>query len=155
MLFRSDGQDATRAAKFATSQPSVVTVDESGYVLPIADGTAEISVTLGGQTSKVPVTVKGMANARAVDFSTEILPLLSRFGCNAGGCHGKQGGQNGFQLSLFGFDPDGDYLRILREQPGRRIDLAVAESSLLIEKAIGVVPHTGGKRFEQIGRAHV
>ena len=70
-------------------------------------------------------------------------------GCNTGSCHGAARGKDGFRLSLFGFDPDGDYLRITRELPGRRIDLAVPDASLLIEKSVGVVPHTGGKRFDR------
>ena len=153
LLVESNGQDATRSAKFVSSQPSVATVDESGYVLPVADGTAEISIAFNGQTSKVPVTVKGMANGRAVDFSTEIVPLLSRFGCNAGGCHGKQGGQNGFQLSLFGFDTEFDYSALVKEARGRRVNVSDAAGSLLVRKAVGSVPHGGGRR--KIGRAHV
>ncbi len=148
LLVESNGQDATRSAKFVSSQPSVATVDESGYVLPVTDGAAEISITLNGQTSKVPVTVKGMANGRAVDFSTEIVPLLSRFGCNAGGCHGKQGGQNGFQLSLFGFDTEFDYSALVKEARGRRVNVSDAAGSLLVRKAVGSVPHGGGRRIE-------
>jgi hypothetical protein len=148
LIVEADGQDATRMAKFASSLPNVATVDESGYVLPVADGTAEISISLEGQTSKVSVTVQGMANARAVDFSTEIVPLLSRFGCNAGGCHGKQGGQNGFQLSLFGFDTEFDYSALVKEARGRRVNVSDARGSLLVRKAVGSVPHGGGRRIE-------
>ena len=148
LLVEADGQDVTRGAKFSTSQPNIASVDESGYVLPIADGTAEITISLEGQISKVPITVKGMANARPVDFSTEIVPLLSRFGCNAGGCHGKQGGQNGFQLSLFGFDTDFDYSALVKEARGRRVNVSNASGSLLIRKAVGSVPHGGGRRIE-------
>ena len=148
LLVEAEGRDATRIAKFSSSQPNVATVDESGYVLPVADGTAEISVTFDGQTSKIPVTVKGMANGRAVDFSTEIVPLLSRFGCNAGGCHGKQGGQNGFQLSLFGFDTEFDYSALVKDARGRRVTVSNASSSLLVRKAVGSVPHGGGRRIE-------
>lgn len=148
LLVEVDGQDATRSAKYTSSQPKVATVDESGYVLPVADGSAEISITINGQTAKVPVTVKGMANARAVDFSTEIVPLLSRFGCNAGGCHGKQGGQNGFHLSLFGFDTEFDYSALVKEARGRRVNVSDASGSLLLRKAVGSVPHGGGRRIE-------
>lgn len=148
LLVETNGQDATRSAKFVSSQPNIATVDVSGYVLPIADGSTEISITINGQTAKVPVTVKGMANARAVDFSTEIVPLLSRFGCNAGGCHGKQGGQNGFQLSLFGFDTEFDYSALVKEARGRRVNVSNASGSLLLRKAVGSVPHGGGRRIE-------
>ena len=72
-----------------------------------------------------------------------------RSGCNTGGCHGAARGKDGFRLSLFGFDPDGDHYRLTREISGRRINLAVPAESLLLEKAVGEVPHTGGKRFER------
>jgi hypothetical protein len=72
---------------------------------------------------------------------------LTASGCNQGSCHGKASGQDGFRLSLFGFDPEGDWWRIAREIPGRRIDLAFPEQSLVVEKGLGAVPHTGGERF--------
>jgi hypothetical protein len=83
-----------------------------------------------------------------VDFATQVEPLLSRFGCNAGGCHGKAGGQNGFKLSLFGFDAEFDYEAIVEEARGRRIFGSAAENSLMLRKATGKVPHGGGKRLE-------
>ena len=67
-----------------------------------------------------------------------------RAGCNTGSCHGAARGKDGFRLSLFGFDPDGDHYRLTREQPKRRLNLAIPAESLLIEKATGKVPHTGG-----------
>src|SRR5262249_293822 len=68
-------------------------------------------------------------------------------GCNQGSCHGAARGKDGFRLSLFGFDPDGDHYRLTREINGRRINLALPEESLLLEKATGVVPHTPGTPF--------
>ena len=70
-------------------------------------------------------------------------------GCNTGSCHGSARGQDRFMLSLFGYDPEGDHYRITREQGTRRINLAIPEESMLVEKAIGVVPHSGGKLFAQ------
>lgn len=83
-----------------------------------------------------------------VDFRNEIEPLLSRYGCNAGGCHGKASGQNGFKLSLFGFDAAYDYDEITKRARGRRIFPAAPEQSLLLLKAVNALPHGGGKRFE-------
>ncbi|MCX7419409.1 MAG: DUF1553 domain-containing protein [Planctomycetia bacterium] len=148
LLIEADGRDVTREAKFVSSQPAIATVDEAGYVTPVADGSTEISVSVGGVTSKIPVKVSGTANGRSVDFSTEIVPLLSRFGCNAGGCHGKQNGQNGFQLSLFGFDTEFDYSALVKEARGRRVTVSNASGSLLLRKAAGAVPHGGGRRIE-------
>ena len=93
-------------------------------------------------------TTPGIAFDQKIDFATQVEPLLSRFGCNAGGCHGKASGQNGFKLSLFGFDTDFDYEAIVSEARGRRIFGSAAENSLLLSKATGRIPHGGGKRID-------
>jgi hypothetical protein len=80
-----------------------------------------------------------------IDFPNDILPHLTRLGCNAGSCHGSATGQKGFKLSLLGFDPAWDYAALTRELRGRRIDLAEPEKSLLLRKATKQLPHTGGK----------
>jgi len=96
----------------------------------------------------VPVTVQGFAQPRAVDFKNEIEPILSRFSCNSGGCHGKASGQNGFKLSLFGFDTQYDYDEITRRVRGRRVSITAPDRSLLLLKATGALPHGGGRRIE-------
>ena len=83
-----------------------------------------------------------------VNFRRDVMPVFFRAGCNSGTCHGSARGQDGFHLSLFGYDPKGDYFRITQEMIGRRINVARPEQSLLLRKAIGAVPHTGGKRFD-------
>ena len=88
------------------------------------------------------------AEERPVTFEHDIQPLLTRFGCNSGACHGKSRGQNGFALSLLGFDSDFDYASITREGRGRRISSSAPASSLLLEKATGRLPHGGGARFK-------
>ena len=104
VLARWDGRDVTNDAVFASSAPTVVAVQDHGYLAPLADGEATITVSHSGATGAIAVRVSGFAQPRPVDFQSEIVPLLSRHGCNAGGCHGKASGQNGFKLSLFGFD---------------------------------------------------
>jgi len=84
-------------------------------------------------------------------FERDIMPLLTARGCSAGGCHGKSGGQNGFSLSLLGFDPDGDYRAILMQSRGRRVNEASPADSLLILKGTAAVPHGGGRRLEPDG----
>jgi len=83
-----------------------------------------------------------------VTFESDIQPLLTRLGCNAGACHGKSRGQNGFALSLLGFDADFDHAALAFEGRGRRIFTAAPEESLLLKKACGLLPHGGGKRIE-------
>src|SRR5438445_2547665 len=82
-------------------------------------------------------------------FERDIQPILTRFGCNAGACHGKARGQNGFQLSLLAFDNDFDFAAITGEARGRRVFPANPEFSLLLRKASGQVPHGGGKRLPE------
>jgi hypothetical protein len=88
------------------------------------------------------------APTRPSSFRLDVMPVFFRAGCNSGGCHGAAIGKDGFHLSLFGYDPAGDYYRLTRELPGRRIDLAVPRQSLLLMKATGMVPHSGGRRFK-------
>jgi len=87
-------------------------------------------------------------------FNTEIMPLLTKSGCNQGGCHGKGQGQNGFRLSLRGFAPEQDYKWITREFDGRRIDRTVPEASLLLRKATAEAPHEGGRLFASTSREY-
>jgi hypothetical protein len=86
-------------------------------------------------------------DVRPVHFANDIEPILSRYGCNAGGCHGKAAGQNGFRLSLFGFDAAFDYDAIVKEARGRRVFPAHPEQSLLLRKPAGQAPHGGGRLF--------
>jgi hypothetical protein len=91
----------------------------------------------------------GKADERPVSFVNEVMPVLTKAGCNVGVCHAKAGnGQNGFQLSLLGFEPDEDADHLTRESRGRRLSPGSPEGSLLLLKAIGKVPHGGGKRLE-------
>ena len=86
--------------------------------------------------------------AATPSFRLDVMPVFFRAGCNSGGCHGAASGKDGFRLSLFGYDPAGDYYRLTQQMVGRRIDVAVPEQSLLLMKALGKVPHTGGQCFK-------
>src|SRR6476620_12447254 len=88
-----------------------------------------------------------LAEDRPLNFTTDIVPVLSKYGCNSGGCHGKAIGQNGFKLSLFGFDPTFDYVALVHEGRGRRVSAAASDDSLLLLKTSGGMPHGGGVRF--------
>ena len=96
----------------------------------------------------MPVKVAQATVQPPISFRLDVMPVFMRAGCNTGSCHGAARGKDGFRLSLFGFDPEGDHFRLTREMVGRRINLAVPAESTLLEKATGAVPHTGGKRFE-------
>ena len=77
------------------------------------------------------------AAERAWDFAEDVVPILTRAGCNTGGCHGRADGQNGFHLSLFGYDPEGDYQALTRDAGGRRLVAIRPEQSLFLAKATG------------------
>jgi hypothetical protein len=99
--------------------------------------------------SLLPIlTAATVGPQKPVSFRLDVMPVLFRAGCNGGGCHGAAIGKDGFHLSLFGYDPAGDYYRLTQQIVGRRIDLAAPEQSLLLLKATGMVPHTGGRRFK-------
>lgn len=139
--------DVTAEAKVTVAQPELVKI-ENFKILPAADGQTEATIEYGGHTAKLPITVTKAAEDRAISFKLDVMPVFMRAGCNTGSCHGAARGKDGFMLSLFGYDPDGDHHRLTHELSTRRINLASPAESLLIEKSIGSVPHTGGKRFE-------
>src|SRR5216117_3914303 len=108
--------------------------------------------SLAGATATLAVTVEQFKNVPTVNFPNQIVPIFTKAGCNAGGCHGKSSGQNGFKLSLLGFEPSEDYEHLIMEARGRRIFPAAPERSLLLLKATGELPHGGGKRLEKSSR---
>jgi hypothetical protein len=92
-------------------------------------------------------TVQGAEQTQAINFANDIVPIFSKLGCNAGACHGKASGQNGFKLSVLGFEPELDYAALTREARGRRVVPSAPEESLLLRKPTGAVAHGGGKRL--------
>ena len=96
----------------------------------------------------LPAARAGETTAAEPLFNRNVVPLLSRLGCNAGICHGAVQGKGGLRLSLFGVDPLLDHERLLKEAGGRRLNRADPDSSLVLLKATAQVPHEGGKRLE-------
>jgi len=152
--FTADGavHDLTGNASYRSLTPEVCEVSAAGVIRPVADGRGVIEVTVSGKSQSVPVHVSGAAASRTYNFENDIIPLFTRFGCNMSGCHGKAEGQNGFKLSVFGFDPEADYSALLHEARGRRVFPAVPDQSLLLLKASGGMPHGGGIRMPRSSR---
>ena len=146
-----DGRDLdlTAVAKFRSSNPAVALVRDDGVLLPVSDGVARITATVENLESSVDVAVQGAQTSLPLHFNNDIIPLLTKAGCNSGGCHGKQSGQNGFKLSVFGHDAAADYESLIHEGRGRRLFPAVPGQSLLLAKASNRVPHGGGRRLEE------
>ena len=149
MATRPDGvtEDVTAKAKITVADGRIARM-ENGTVYPTANGQTTLQAQYDGQSASTPLAVQDVAVVRPVSFRRDVMPVFMRAGCNTGGCHGSARGKDGFRLSLFGFDPEGDYFRLTRELGYRRVNLAVPEESLVLQKALGAVPHTGGKRFE-------
>lgn len=148
----SSGQhrDLTRDVRYYVSPESVLTVSDGGLVSPIANGRAVVrAVTSNGLTAEVEMTVAGSQQDLPVSFVNEVVPIFTKLGCNAGGCHGKADGQNGFRLSLLGFYPADDYEYLVHEDRGRRIFPTDPAFSLLLQKPANLLPHGGGQRLKQ------
>ncbi len=122
---------------------------EGNQVVPVADGETELVCKFGISEVRIPVKVSRSDQKLPISFEKDIVPIMTRSGCNTGSCHGAARGKDGFMISLFGYDPPGDYQRITREIGMRRINLAVPEESLFLTKSIGAVTHTGGKLFDK------
>ena len=139
-------RNVTTEAKFTVLDPSKARI-EKGVIKPVADGETKLKIEYKGESVEIPVKVEAVATDPAISFRLDVMPIFMRNNCNSGGCHGSSRGKDGFMLSLFGYDPAGDYQRITRQQIGRRINIGMPEASMLITKCIGEAPHTGGKLF--------
>ena len=146
-------RDVTGEATLAIADPSLVRRDGPTF-RPLADGETTLNVSFGGRTATLPIKVARAKDEPPLSFRLDVMPVFMKAGCNTGSCHGAARGKDGFRLSLFGFDPDGDHFRLTREMSGRRVNLAVPAESTVVEKAVGAVQHTGGKRFEPSGEMY-
>src|SRR5947208_1151407 len=105
-------------------------------------------MSISGVLSFACPIVIAHAEDRPVSFVNDVVPVLTKAGCNTGLCHAKAGGgQNGFQLSLLGFEPAEDFEHMVLEGRGRRLLVANPEQSLLLLKPSGQLPHGGGVRL--------
>jgi len=146
----SSGQkhDFTHDVTYSVDAGNVLRVDKDGLVIPLADGSATITATeSSGKSATIAITASRCAEELPVNFENEIVPIFTKLGCNAGGCHGKADGQNGFKLSLLGFYPEEDYEYLVHEDRGRRVFPADPDYSLLLQKPANVLPHGGGQRM--------
>jgi len=139
--------DVTHRCELSSSDPQVASLS-GAVVRGRREGAAEVRVRFGDSTGRVRVRVRDINDYPPVHFGNDVVPLFSKLGCNSGGCHGKASGQNGFKLSIFGFDPEADYDALVKEARGRRVFPAAPESSLFLTKPSGRVPHGGGRRLE-------
>jgi hypothetical protein len=147
-------RDVTDEARFAGFDSAVIQSHGAGYFSAVGNGEAAIEISYAdpaeGKTyaAKAKLTASGCESVPRLHFARDAAPVLSKLGCNSGGCHGKGIGQNGFKLSLFAFDPAFDHAAIVHESRGRRVSAASPEDSLLLRKATAAVAHGGGARTQ-------
>lgn len=142
-------KDLTRDVTFQSEPSGLVNIDSSGLVTPIASGAGEIVAIMDGQPiARGALRIDLPEQEPLINFPNQIVPLFTKYGCNGGGCHGKLSGQNGFRLSLLGFEPREDFEHLVLESRGRRLFPPAPDSSLLLEKSVGTVPHGGGQRMQ-------
>lgn len=155
VIVHPDGSttDVSAIASVTAARDGLIRVHE-GIVEPVADGETELIISTEDLKQRIKVAVSGADKSPTLTFRNDVLPVLTRAGCNTGRCHGQAAGKDGFKLSLFGYDPAGDYERLTREFAGRRINLATPEDCLMMNKALGKVPHTGGQRIEEESREY-
>lgn len=139
-------RDVTGEARF-TSSDACVRASSGGALLAAGDGSARVTASFGGREVSVPVQVRRSAAPRLLSFRYDVLPVLSRSGCNQGSCHGNAEGKGGIRLSLKGEDPEHDYDVLALDGGGRRVNRADPSHSLLLLKATSTLPHGGGLRF--------
>jgi len=140
-------QDLTRKVQWSSSNPQIATVDQEGLVRPVGDGQAIISAKAEGLDASVTVHVSNAKTPYTYSFRNDVIPVMSKVGCNQGACHGALAGKNGFKLTLRGYDPVTDYATLTRQSVGRRVSLADPGSSLMLLKPTFTIPHGGGRRF--------
>jgi hypothetical protein len=140
--------ERTSEAKFVSSNPAVATVDERGVVQAVGDGEATITASHDGKQATAKVKISKTKEGAAESFRNQIIPLMTRAGCNSGACHGALAGKGGLKLSLRGYDPEADHFALTRQALGRRIDLLEPAKSLLLRKPTLAINHGGGLKLE-------
>jgi hypothetical protein len=140
-------RDLTRLLEWVSLDPEVAVVSPKGRVEPRGNGTATIVARRGSVEVKTTVKVEAVEKPAPVSFRRDVIPAFSQAGCNMGACHGTPTGKGGFRLSLRGYLPDQDFATLSREAGGRRINPLAADTSLILRKPLGQIPHEGGLRL--------
>ncbi len=152
LVMEGGTRDRTREVRFSIAPVGVASIDASGYLVPVADGEATLTVTppeAGALPIQVPVSVMEFGKSISTSFPNDVVPVFTRNHCNTGACHAKAAGQNGFRLSLFGYESASDYDQIVSHSRGRRVSPSAPANSVLLLKASGEIPHEGGARLEK------
>ena len=140
-------EDITDQARITASDPKVALVDREAFVRPQSDGKATVTAMVGGHRATAPVEIKQYSAPFNWSFRNDVLPVMTKMGCNSGPCHGAAAGKNGFKLTLRGYDPETDYYTLTHQALSRRTDRLEPAKSLILLKPTLTIPHGGGRRF--------
>jgi hypothetical protein len=146
----SDGhkEELSSRATLSSSNPKVARIDKDDVIAPQGDGKATITALVTGHRAAASVVVNDYTTATTWSFRNDVLPVMTKVGCNSGPCHGAAAGKNGFKLTLRGYDPITDYYTLTHQALARRTDRLEPAKSLILLKPTLVVAHGGGKRFD-------
>ncbi len=140
-------EDLTGQAKVFSSRPGVAAVDNEPRVHAVQDGRATLLALFLGRQGNSQVEVKDTSEPFAWSFRNDVLPVMTKVGCNSGACHGAAAGKNGFKLTLRGYDPELDYYTLTRQALARRTERLEPAKSLILLKPTLTIAHGGGMRF--------
>ena len=140
-------EELTSQANLSVSDDNIAKIETNNVVLPLGDGHASIIATVQGYRATAPLEVKNFSTATTWSFRNDVLPVMTKVGCNSGPCHGAAAGKNGFKLTLRGYDPVADYYTLTRQALARRTDRLEPAKSLILLKPTLTIPHGGGRRF--------
>ncbi len=140
-------EDLTSQAKIASSDSTIAIVDNADFVQPRADGQTTIAAAVPGHRATAALNVRDYSANTQWSFRNDVLPVMTKMGCNSGPCHGAAAGKNGFKLTLRGYDPETDYYTLTHQALARRTERMEPAKSLILLKPTLTIPHGGGRRF--------
>jgi hypothetical protein len=151
VLIEEGGQyigDRTSHAAFTSSNPAVASVNEAGFVKVVGDGEAVITANFEGKQATAKIKAEKTQAPLDWSFRNDVIPMMTKIGCNSGACHGALAGKGGFKLSLRGYAPEVDHFVMTRQALSRRVDLVEPAQSLVLLKPTMSINHGGGQKLE-------
>src|SRR6266852_399849 len=151
VLVEKGGQyvgDRTGQATFRSSNPSVASVNEAGFIKAVGDGEAVITADFEGNQAIAKVKIEKTHEPFEWSFRNDVIPMMTKVGCNSGACHGALAGKGGFKLSLRGYAPEVDHFVMTRQALSRRVDRVDPTQSLILLKPTMSINHGGGQKLE-------
>jgi Protein of unknown function (DUF1549)/Protein of unknown function (DUF1553)/Bacterial Ig-like domain (group 2) len=140
-------EDVTSQAAITSTKPKVGLVDKDHFAVPQSDGQATLTAIVAGHKATASLRVHDFSAATTWSFRNDVLPVMTKVGCNSGPCHGAAAGKNGFKLTLRGYDPRTDYFTLTHQALARRTERMAPAQSLILLKPTLTIPHGGGRRF--------